>query len=547
MTRSNTTMAEKYFRQPSTVTTQAHFAQIPASQIERSKFDRSHGHKTTFDEGVLVPIFLDEVLPGDTFSIDATVFARLSTPLHPFMDNLYLDTHFFWVPNRLVWDNWVNFMGERVNPTDNPEDYSVPQIEIPLDRVTGVDMASYFGIPYAQGAAGSKISVNCLPFRAYHLIWNYWYRDENLQDSVIIPRGNGPDLYNEAYSVLKARNKRKDYLTSALPWPQKGSPVYIPLGTSAPVLTDGNPVQFQVQGGVNRTLYAAAGTNNVGYTGQSLATQATFFLTDRANYDAGVRTGMLADLQAATAITINDLRTAFQVQKMLERDARGGTRYKELVLSHFGVNMPDAQWQPEYLGGSHSMINVSPIAATYSGADVSTGDLGAVATALGKTHINKSFTEHGFVMGLISVRSDLTYQNGVERFWSRITRYDYYFPTLAHLGEQAILNREVFVTGTAADLGTWGFQERYAEYRYKPGRVTGFLSSNNALSLDTWHLAQDFTTLPPLSWLFLIDAPPIERVVAVPGQQKFICDSWFRFTCDRPMPTYSFPGLVDHF
>lgn len=541
-------MSERYFKQPSTTLSQTHFAQVPASEIQRSSFDRSHGYKTTFNEGFIYPVYLDEVIPGDTFEMKATAFARMNTLLHPIMDNLYLDLHFFWVPNRLVWANWTQFMGERINPTDNPENYTVPKVSIDLNRQEHTDLASYFGIPNYVGSGPSSITVNALPFRAYKLIWNYWYRDENVMNSMTVPTGNGPDTYDSLYKGLLGRSKKHDYFTSCLPWPQKGSPVFIPLSTSAPVVSDaltGGTGSVRMVAGINRALYAASGGNTVGYDGASASSNTTFTWPSITQ-----KTGLIADLREATAVTINDLRTAFQIQRMLERDARGGTRYKELILSHFGVNMPDAQWQPEYLGGGHTMINVSPVAATFSGTEVATGDLGAVATALGSANFTKSFTEHGFVMGFISVRSDLTYQNGVERFWRRNTRYDYYWPTLAHLGEQAVFNYELYATGDSVagkDDTVWGYQERYAEYRYKPGRITGVLASNNPVSLDTWHVAQDFYDVPPLNYEFLFDAPSIDRVVAVPSQPKFILDAWFQLKCHRAMPTYSVPGLVDHF
>lgn len=545
-------MAEKYFRQPSTTGTQQHFAQVPEAEIQRSTFDRSHGHKTTIQEAYLYPLFCDEILPGDTFHMNATVFGRLSTPLHPFMDNLYLDTHFFFVPNRLVWTNWVNFMGERNQPTDSPADYSVPQVPVNASRFGPADRASYFGIPFSQEGALGTFTVNALPFRAYKLIWNEWFRDQNLNNAVTVETGNGPDTYTGNHDLLYVRNKRHDYFTSALPWPQKGDPVFIPLGTQAPlgyadVVPGVNSVRMSYNNDLSddRALQFNSSAATVGYASPAIGAPDTSL--------GFAATNMYADLTAATAITINDLRTAFQIQKLLERDARGGTRYIELILSHFGVQSPDARLQrPEYLGGGHTMINIAPIATTFTNTEtgVSTGDLGAIGTALGKAHFSKSFTEHGFVIGLISVRSDLTYQNGVERMWSRRTRYDYYWPALAHLGEQAILNKELYVQGGTGgqDDGIWGYQERYAEYRYKPGRITGALSSNYNTSLDTWHVAQDFDTLPPLNWQFIADSPSIDRVLAVPVQhEKIIIDAWFDLKCQRPMPTYSVPGFVDHF
>lgn len=540
-------MGEKYFRQPSTTSVQQHFSAIPKADIERSTFDRSHGVKTTIDHSQLYPIFIDEVLPGDTFTCKATIFARMATPLHPVMDNLYLDTHFFFVPNRLVWTNWVNFMGERTNPSDNPESYSVPQVNVPMQRLGDEDTASYFGIPFNNNAAGNGMVVNALPFRMYKLIWNEWYRDQNLSNSKTVETGNGPDTWAN-HSTILPRYKRHDYFTSALPWPQKGSPVSIDLGTTAELgyrdIVDGvNTVRVSGQADLsdNRALKMNTGTPIIGYEGAAVG------VAEQIGFAA---TNMYVDLTTATAVTINDLRTAFQIQKLLERDARGGTRYNEVVLSHFGVSMPYSNWRTEYIGGGHTMINVTPIATTFANTEIATGDLGAVVTGLGTAGFQKSFTEHGFVIGLISVRGDLNYQNGTERFWFRRTRYDYYWPVLAHLSEQAILNREIWTKGgvDGQDTGIWGYQERFAEYRYKPGRITGAMNSNHALSLDTWHVAQDFADLPPLNEIFMIDAPSMARVLAVADtKQKFIVDGWFDLKCQRPMPTYSVPGLVDHF
>lgn len=510
-------MSEKFFTQPSVMTAQQHFSQVPAATIQRSRFDRSHAVKTTFDAGMLIPIFVDEVLPGDTFDMDTTAFARMATALKPIMDNVYLDTHFFFVPYRLVWDDWVNFCGERDNPSDNPANYSVPQIPLTLSALNAGTLAQFFGIPLRPGVGA--VNVSALPFRAYHLIWNEWYRDQNLQNPVTVNKSSTNDPAGSLLTPLR-RGKRHDYFTSALPWPQKGSPVTISLGTSAPV--NDNYAGAAQAVGIDATSMYAGGVGN--------------------------RITLTADLSAATAVTINDLRTAFQVQALLERDARGGTRYIELVLSHFGVKSDDARLQrPEYLGGGTTRININPIASTSYTAQAPQANLAGVGTAVNRAGFTKSFTEHGIIIGLISARADLTYQQGIERFWSRRTRYDFYWPALAHLGEQAILNKEIFVQGTAVDDQVFGYQERYAEYRYKPSRITGLFNSEQTSSLDVWHLSQDFAALPALNASFIEDNPPIDRVIAVPSEPHFLLDMWLDLKCDRPMPVYSVPGLATTF
>lgn len=529
-------MRDSKFTQPSVMKSQHNFSQVPRADIPRSKFDRSHAYKTTFDAGYLVPIYVDEVLPGDTFSMTATAFARLATPLKPVMDNMYCDVHFFFVPYRLVWENWQKFMGERVNPDDDPSTYTIPQRTL-NSAVTSSSLANYFGIPVRDYTA-NPVTVSELPFRAYYLIWNEWYRDQNLQDSLPFSLG---DTGSTGYGSLQRRGKRKDYFTSALPWPQKGDPVFIPLGVEAPVIVDpsGNPFPtFQAAGaGTIGALSAVAGNTQVNY-GVPGDVGALYWSDPN----------LIADLTSATAVSINDLRTAFQVQRLLERDARGGTRYIEIILSHFGVQSDDARLQrPEYLGGGTSMVNINPVASTVVTEDAPQAELAGVGTTVGKAGFKKSFTEHGVIIGLISARADLTYQEGIERFWSRQTRYDFYWPALSHLGEQAILNKEIYVQGTSADDEPFGYQERYAEYRYKPSRVTGLFSSGDPASLDVWHLSQDFTALPVLNASFIVDNPPIDRIIAVPSEPHFLLDCWFQLYCDRPMPVYSVPGLVDHF
>ncbi len=503
------------------------FSEVPKADIPRSSFDRSHGLKTTFDAGLLIPIFLDEALPGDTFNLNMTGFARLATPLHPFMDNIFMDTFFFAVPNRLIWKNWEKFNGSQASPGAST-DFLIPVIPTPGGGFPNSGLYDYFGVPTQEAAMAS---INNLAGRAYNLIWNEWFRDENLQNPVAIETDDGPDDNTQYF--LQKRGKRHDYFTSCLPWPQKGDAVDLPLGTSADVKTEAMGAD---------EITVLQGTDY-----DRLLTTGTFLTTTTVGLEANK---LYADLSSATAATINQLRQAFQIQKLYERDARGGTRYVEVIKSHFGVTSPDFRLQrPEYLGGGSTMVNINPIAQT-SETDLNTpqGNLAAIGTVAFTGHgFTKSFTEHCTIIGLVSVRADLNYQQGLNRSFSRQTRWDFYWPALAHIGEQAVLNKEIFADGSGNDDLVFGYQERFAEYRYKPSLITGQMRSNFVTSLDTWHLAQDFSALPVLGDTFIKETPPISRVVAVPSEPEFLLDAYFKLICARPMPTYSVPGLIDHF
>lgn len=591
------------------------FSKVPLIDIPRSVFNRSSGYKTTLEAGYLVPFFFDDIIPGDTFKLSTSFLLRFNDLLRPFMDNLFVDTFYFFVPYRLVWDNWVKMCGEQVNPGDST-DYLVPVVNIKAEDRMPQTLYDYFAVPQAGQTylsngyqlVGSMVdgvytptsfkkisdgtSINytsvqgvdlrnqlCSPtalrFRAYNLIWNEWFRDENLQDQVSVPKGDGPDD-SSIYSLLK-RGKRHDYFTSCLPWPQKGPAVNLPLGKTAPVIgTDyairvnsisgasGSPAYhnyyFGVQGGLYDSDIGAVGLwhgwgDHLRLNNESLSDlSSSVDLSWRGHglyFDKGHRDSpfLVADLSGATAATINQLREAFAIQRMFEKDARGGTRYTEILQNHFHVLNPDLRLQrPEFLSHACERINVISVPQSSSATSTSPqGNLAAYSVTGGSSGFQHSFNEYGVVIGLMCIRADLTYQQGLDRDYSKRTRFDFYWPGLAHLGEQSVLNKELFFSNDVDNEKVFGYQERYAEYRYRKSYITGYLNSVAPLAIDQWHLSQKFENLPTLSSDFIEENPPIDRVVAVKDQPPFLLDTYFDLKSARTMPVYGVPGLMDHY
>jgi hypothetical protein len=553
------------------------FALNPTNlDISRSKFNRNHSLKTSFNVGDVVPFYVDEVLPGDTFQLKTSLVARMQTLITPMMDNIYLDTYFFFVPNRLTWNHWKEFNGENTQSAWYPSvEYSVPQLTAPATSGWSIGtLADYFGIP--TGVAG--LSVNALPFRAYALIMNEWFRDENLSDPLSVPVDDatvvGVNTGNYITDVAKGglpfkAAKYHDYFTSCLPAPQKGPDVLIPSATAGeyPVIAKSTTIPLDTISSISGSPPAnLAGwknnnlNNNVWPDGSQAAlgvAPSSFELVGNASLVGGVNTFVPNNLYAIASgglgATINQLRMAFQIQKLYERDARGGTRYIEILKSHFGVTSPDARLQrPEYLGGNRIPININQVVQSSATAAEGTplGDTAAFSLTT-DTHGDfiKSFVEHGFIIGVMVARYDHTYQQGLERFWSRKDRFDYYWPVFANIGEQAVLNKEIYAQGNEKDDEVFGYQEAWADYRYKPSRVTGEMRSSAPTSLDVWHLADEYTQLPTLSdsWI-REDKSNVDRVLAVTSSvsNQMFADIYVQCEATRPMPVYSIPGLIDH-
>jgi len=517
---------------------QHQFSNVPRADIPRSSFNLSHGLKTTFDVDYLIPILVMDIIPGDTFNLKASFFMRLATPLHPIMDNMYVETFFFFVPYRTLWANFEKFHGAQDDPGDSI-DFTIPK----LSGAGGIDLGDlgdYMGIP--TNLVPNTRTVSALPFRAYRKIWNEWFRDENLQDSISETTGNGPDDQSAGghASVPKKRGKRFDYFTSCLTAPQKGTAVSMPLGTSADIHSAGDLLDdvsiFSDADASQRRLFAPS--------------PVPAYIQIDNQTDTGDK--LYADLSTALAPTINDIRLAFQTQRLLERDARAGTRYVESLKAHWGVTSPDHRLQrAEFLGGGSSQLNVTPVAQTSGqpipAAEDKLGNLAGFGTVSGTHGFSKSFVEHGCLLGLVNVRGDITYSQGLDRMWSKATRYDFFYPVLSQIGEQSVLNQEIWVNNDANDILVFGYQERYAEYRHANSRLTGLFRVDATGTLAAWHLSEDFATLPTLGSTFIESntGVPLDRAIAIPSEPHLIADFYFNIKAARPMPTYGIPGNMD--
>ena len=528
-------MATRNPRRPSHM--RHNFGYSPVPKIQRSTFDRSHTHKTTFDSGLLIPIFHDEVMAGDTVKFRMSALIRLATPIHPIMDNMQCKVECWFVPYRQVWPNIVKMYGEQDQPGDST-DFLVPQVQLGPEGEQS--LFDYMGIPLQTGS----INVSALPFRCFNHIYNEGYRDQNLQQPAVVQKDDGPDV--RANYPSRKRAKGYDYFTGCLPWAQKTEAVELPLGDLAPIigigmLTTGSFVAGDVN--VNETK-----TPNVTYP-SSISTSVAARMSVRGT---GSTPEIYADLSEATASPVNLVRTAFQVQRIFERDARGGTRFPEILRSHFGVLDPQmlVLQRPEYLGGGSFPIQISPVPQTNATAGATTpqGNLAAVGTGIGNAiGFTRSFTEPGHIFCIISAVADLTYQQGLERMWSRRSRFDFFWPSLAHIGEQPVLSKEIFADGSENDDDVFGYQEAWADYRYKNSRISGKFRSKATGTLDAWHLAQEFSARPVLNSGFIEENVPVARVVAVQSEPQFLCDAYFNYIHTRPMPVRSIPGFIDHF
>lgn len=558
------------------------FSDAPVNlDLQRSKFQRNFNHKTTFKEGDLVPVYFDEVLPGDTFSVDSSFLIRMSTPIFPVMDNSAIDLYFFFVPNRLVWSHWQEFCGENTSaPWTQNTEYQIPQMIFDTKEgvfdygATNDSVMNYFGIPSVIPSSG--VSVSDLPNRAYRLIWNEWFRDQNIQSPVFVPLDDSSrsfkrsSILSDDYGGYPLRvGKFHDYFTSCLPSPQKGPVVTLPLGSLAPVISGyDNPdltsvqpstgIHFVRNGAPPDLKMHALGLDFAGPSSNPAVASAQLFdnSTSLSNTANIIFANQYADLSKATATTINELRQAFAIQRLYEKDARGGTRYRELLKAHFGVTAPDARVQvPEYLGGCRVPVNINQVLQTSSTDSTSPqGNTAAYScTTDSRSLFTSSFVEHGMLIGLACVRVEHSYCQGIDRFWSRKRRFDFYWPTLANIGEQAVLKKELFVTGNSVnDEQAFGYQEAWADYRYKPNRLSGEFSiddnSSYKSSLGQAWTYMDVYDYPPTlsdSWIRESDVN-VTQTLATLDKPQFIADFYFKVGTVRPMPVYSVPGLIDH-
>lgn len=592
--------------------TQSHFANVPTIDIRRSRFERISNHKTTFNAGSLIPIYIDEVLAGDTHSLDMASVVRMTTPIKPLMDNIYMDTYFFFVPMRLLWSDFKQFLGQNDSSLwDDMTELEIPYLRPPVDGWNVGTVADYFGIPTGVNFGNDALSYpSALPFRAYAMIWNEWFRDQNLQYPAEVPldgeiRVGSNDGFDGATSnpglaalggLPLPVSKYHDYFTSCLPSPQKGEPVEIPFSGSGPVTLDPDSDMAGKSFFLTTINQGLALTNGFSYNGGTSPDVNVFNL--RFGTDGSINVGdnpadsnifsgggsgaflqvgtskrtenpeplypnfsgtdvriprLIAEFQNVS-LTINELRTAFALQRLLERDARSGTRYREVLRAHFGVTVPDSRSMiPEYLGGKRIPININQVLQTSATGSTGTpqGNTAAYShTSDSDSLFTYSATEPGYIIGLCAIRYDHSYQQGIERMWTRRRRFDFYYPALANIGETPVYRREIYATNSPSSNSTvFGYQEPWADYRYKPDRISGEFRSTYDKSLDVWHLGDEYSEAPTLSAGWIAETPTnIDRTLTVPSTSasQFLCDFAFKDVAVRPMPIYSVPGLIDH-